>query len=157
MYPLNKFIDRDSVERVCKKYKLILTEVSDYISDIPEKNQKEIVSFRFRQGDYRKPEEMDQGRGFDMYFFPRPYYIYDLLETAEDKKRKEDCMIKGKDLLIIVPAHKLNLTNKNLDGHIAVRKIKDPIVLQPVNAGYLIVSSWGLEASDPEIINPIQN
>ncbi len=34
---------------------------------------------------------------------------------------------------------------------------QDPIVLQPVELGFLIVSAWGDEASDKEVINEINN
>ncbi len=35
--------------------------------------------------------------------------------------------------------------------------VPDPVILQPVKGGYLIVTAWGDEASDPDIINPIHN
>jgi len=36
-------------------------------------------------------------------------------------------------------------------------KVPDPVVLQPVKDGYLIVTSWGGESEDPIIINPKNN
>jgi hypothetical protein len=33
----------------------------------------------------------------------------------------------------------------------------DPIVLQPVKGGYLVVTKWGLEASDEIVTNPTSN
>jgi len=33
----------------------------------------------------------------------------------------------------------------------------DPVVIQPVHDGYLIVSAWGNEASDPIVVNPLMN
>lgn len=35
--------------------------------------------------------------------------------------------------------------------------IQDPIVSQPVRGGYLIVSAWGDEASDPDVVNQLFN
>ena len=35
--------------------------------------------------------------------------------------------------------------------------IEDPIVLQPVKYGYLILTAWGDEASDPIVVNKINN
>ena len=35
--------------------------------------------------------------------------------------------------------------------------IPDPVVLQPVKGGYLILTAWGDEASDPIVINEINN
>lgn len=31
--------------------------------------------------------------------------------------------------------------------------IPDPVVLQPVKGGYLILTAWGDEASDPLVVN----
>jgi len=57
----------------------------------------------------------------------------------------------------------------NMDGHVLNGfKIEkeapqvtffpdDPIVLQPVKGGYLIVTAWGPEASDPAVVNSINN
>ena len=33
------------------------------------------------------------------------------------------------------------------------KDIPDPVVLQPVKGGYLILTAWGDEASDPLVIN----
>lgn len=74
---------------------------------------------------------------------------------ADAYERRQNEKVKGKDLLIIAPEHKLNTRGKVKEGHIL--KIKDPIVLQPVDKGYLIVSSWGLEASDELVVNPVSN
>lgn len=41
-----------------------------------------------------------------------------------------------------------------LQGHKIVHN-PDPVVLQPVNGGYLIVAAWGDEASDEIVVNPI--
>lgn len=35
--------------------------------------------------------------------------------------------------------------------------VPDPVVLQPVKGGYLIVAAWGDEASDPIVVNQINN
>lgn len=36
-------------------------------------------------------------------------------------------------------------------------EIKDPVVLQPVKGGYLIITAWGDEASDPLVLNETLN
>ena len=44
------------------------------------------------------------------------------------------------------------------EGYKLVKKhIPDPVVLQPVKGGYLIITAWGDEASDPLVINPLMN
>lgn len=123
-YPFNKFINEDSVVRICEKYGLLLTNVDRFIGGIPEKNQKEIINF--------KVDKID---------LPHSY-------------TKESEYIGGTTLLIVATKDQLNMKNARVQGHKLVDIVKeDPIVLQPVKNGYLIVSAWGIEASDKEVQN----
>ena len=123
-YPFNKFINEDSVVRICQKYSLLLTNVDRFIGGIPEKNQKEIINF--------KVDKMD---------LPHSY-------------SKDSEYVNGTSLLIIATKDQLNMKNTRVQGHKLVDIVKeDPIVLQPVKNGYLIVSAWGVEASDKEVQN----
>jgi hypothetical protein len=124
-YPFNKFINEDSVIRICEKYGLLLTDVNRFIGSIPEKNQKEIINFKVDKKDLNNS------------------YI------------KESEYTIGTGLLIIATKDQLNMKSARVQGHKLVDIIKeDPIVLQPVKEGYLIVSAWGIEASDKEVQNP---
>jgi hypothetical protein len=124
-YPFNKFINEDSVIRICNKYSLLLTNVDRFIGGIPEKNQKEIINFKV-----------------DRIDLPHSY-------------SKESEYVAGTTLLIIATKDQLNMKNARVQGHKLVDIVKeDPIVLQPVKEGYLIVSAWGIEASDKEVQNP---
>ena len=38
-----------------------------------------------------------------------------------------------------------------------IPELIDPVVLQRVVGGYLILSAWGPEASDPIVVNEINN
>jgi hypothetical protein len=124
-YPFNKFINEDSVIRICQKYGLLLTDVNRFIGSIPETNQKEIINFKVDKIDltysYSKDSEYTSGTG----------------------------------LFIIATRDQLNMKSARVQGHKLVDIVKeDPIVLQPVKEGYLIVSAWGVEASDKEVQNP---
>jgi hypothetical protein len=124
-YPLNRFINEDSIVKICQKYGLLLTNVDRFIGSIPEKNQKEIINF--------KVDKID---------LPHSY-------------TKESEYIGGTTLLIVATKDQLNMKNARVQGHKLVDIVKeDPIVLQPVKNGYLIVSAWGVEASDKEVQNP---
>lgn len=147
MYPLHKFISTEAVKSICDKYGLLLTRVRHYIAEIPEKNQKEIVAFKVKRRDTRIPDELYVGGSF-----PMPWYIHDTYEEYVEKSKE---MISGEDLLIVAPEHKLKTDGQIKEGH--VLKTDDPIVLQPVDEGYLIVTSWGLEAADELVMNPINN
>lgn len=148
-YPLHKFISEEAVKTICKKYNLLLTMTSDYIAEIPEKNQKEIVAFRVKRKDTREPYEVYRGMMF------MPMFHYPRFNDQRDYEAYNNEKLSGKNLLIVAPEHKLKTEGKIKDGHIL--KIKDPIVLQPVTKGYLIVSSWGLEAGDELVVNSINN
>lgn len=147
-YPLHKFISEVAVKTICKKYNLLLTMASDYIAEIPEKNQKEIVSFRVIRKDVRTPYEVYRNLFITHHDIPR----FTETKQYEDWQNEKLC---GDKLLIVAPEHKLKTEGKIKDGHIL--KIKDPVVLQPVDKGYLIVSSWGLEAGDELVVNSINN
>lgn len=177
-YPLNKFIDEKSVKVVCDKYGLLLTDVGAYIAEIPEKNQNEIINFRVCESDldnihsgWFMPQGVFNSRGMSarqsqmdyaaMFMRSRfndeplqyevPQYVMGVDPIQPDKNQK----VKGEGLKIVAPVHKLSTQGREKRGH--KLEIKDPIVLQPVKGGYLIVSSWGLEASDPLVVNEINN
>lgn len=159
-YPFNKFISMNAVNAVCKKYGLIMTVVNDYISDIPEKNQDEIINFRVAQEEIRDIDEI-----YPMSFSMGTQYsdgYHTKMEIQQPGYGKEK--VQGVNLLILAPPKKLDMRGKEIVGHIL--KLKDPIVLQPVRGligggrstnGYLIVTSWGLEAGDENVVNAINN
>lgn len=75
-------------------------------------------------------------------------------ETLEADK---DDLISGQSLQIIAPQSKINMEGKEVRGNKVFRQVKDPIVLQPVAEGFLIVTSWGFEANDDQVKNPNKN
>jgi hypothetical protein len=83
-----------------------------------------------------------------------PFAIAKLIKeqpATPNKKAEKEC-----------PAFKICAPQKDFhtsgyvlkEGYILVY---DPVVLQPVKDGYLIVSAWGMEASDELVINHNQN
>lgn len=57
---------------------------------------------------------------------------------------------------ICAPVKDMDISGLELvEGYKLQRKIEipDPVVLQPVKGGYLIVTAWGDEASDPLVVN----
>jgi len=58
---------------------------------------------------------------------------------------------------ICAPKSDFDLTNKRIEGHLIKEEVKDPIVLQPVDGGLLVVSKWGLEAEDKDLVNEKMN
>lgn len=61
-------------------------------------------------------------------------------------------------LQICAPVKDMDITNLTLkDGYKLERHVPDPVVLQPVKGGYLIITAWGDEASDPLVVNETNN
>lgn len=173
-YPNNKFITEDAVASICKKYGLLCADVSYYIGEVPEKNLKEIEAFKLRD------EDMQTRSNFDDYLamaqrqamrqaqsmmnmdwqsplglsslerqIRRPLYSQTLAMPTTEVTRKVKPSFK-----ICAPENEFNTRGLIKSGH---HLIPDPIVLQPVKGGYLIVSKWGLEGKDPSLVNEVHN
>jgi len=67
--------------------------------------------------------------------------------------------INSKKLMICAPIKDMDIRGLELkEGYKLEKKhIPDPVVLQPVRGGYLILTAWGDEASDPLVVNQINN
>lgn len=155
-YPHNKFITEQIVEVICKKYHLLCGEVSQYIGDVPDKNLMEIEQFKLRDDDmtvyykYRSRYMADsmliaQSSRY-MGDFYRPKYeapVFTPEQWDEQSKYKPGYKI-------CAPETDFNTRGMTKYGH---KLIPDPIVLQPVKGGYLIISKWGLEAADESLTN----
>lgn len=67
--------------------------------------------------------------------------------------------IKNKYLQICAPVKDMDISGLELTEGYKLREkhIPDPVVLQPVKGGYLILAAWGDEASDPIVVNEKMN
>lgn len=159
-YPQYKFITEASVKKICRQYGLIYGPASKYIGEVPDKNLKEIESFKIDENDecYSKKESS------------RYYNSVKYLTKAECEREFEGhheiygWVTKGKCSLEIAA----NVKDFNTEG-MEIKDFKlsdkpvppDPIVLAPVIYGgikhYLIVSAWGQEASDELVVNERNN
>ena len=168
-YPFNKFITSEQVEQICKKYGLVYGDVSLYKGFVPEKNLKEIESFKLKKQDtpyltvYDRQDNMigtilekdcddkltayfkrtldnfiyiteSDGRPVN-YSFPVPHYEkYKHLSFVKARKEKPS-------LKICAPLKDMDTSGMNLtNGFKLEKEIPDPVVLQPVNQGFLIVT-----------------
>jgi hypothetical protein len=77
-------------------------------------------------------------------------------EEAKDQKKPEKKVEKIRpDFKICAPQTDFNTSGYVVkEGYILVY---DPVVLQPVRDGYLIVTAWGIEGTDELVINQNQN
>jgi hypothetical protein len=83
---------------------------------------------------------------------------------ADEFDHLETISMKGSDSFIIcAPSEDMNITDSGKQGYFVGDKVKvkkqvpDPVVLKPVKHGYLIVTAWGDEASDPLVVNEKKN
>ena len=176
-YPFNKFITEGQVEVICKKYNLVCGDVDRYKGFVPEKNLREVERFNL------KPEDVVQyvcnGKLGEVAVNPnditeriRNYidggeWTYVEFITGEinvvggNEKYGQAAIIKkgSLKLKICAPVKDMDLQGLELkDGYKLEKKhVPDPVVLQPVNGGYLIVTKWGDEANDPLLVNTIDN
>lgn len=164
-YPNNKFITEEEVKNICKKYKLIFAEVSYYIGDVPEKNISEIEIFKLREEDMLKVSNYDDYINRMM----RQNRLGGLGNIGMGLRaiNYEPAIIKPpKEIIVrsVRPEFKICASAKDFDTSSMIvsdgyklMNIPDPIVLQPVKGGYLIVSKWGLEGEDVSLVNEKMN
>ena len=151
-YPNQKFITREQVAEINKKYGLVCVTADCYKMDIPEKNLREIEAFSLKKGDEVYCVELDTGKYNHTYNFQSKsdWYIKD-----------PDLVITEEPFYISCPPSEAIIKNGysvREDGFLLKDiEVKDPIVLKPVNGGFLIISKWGLEASDEIVINEKMN
>lgn len=169
-YPNYKFITEESVIKICDKYNLYHGPINKYIGTVPDVNLKHIEDFTVF--------ENDKCFKYEKRFMPtlQPYYSFDnedwnlserkMISLEEHIAKKKDIMY-NKDgyeinercpLEIAAPLKDFNMTGMETKGRkISKVEILDPIVLHPVffagSKHYLIVTAWGLEASNELIVN----
>ena len=181
-YPFNRFINEESVERICKKYNLVCGDVGLYKGFVPETNLKQIAKFSLKEED--KPEWYIINEGvehlsswtpvkLDSSDFTPSYENYissvgnhwtqhALVNDIYPQFTRIACAkLPSNSALgsfkICAPIKDMDTAGMRLNGYKLEKHIPDPIVLQPVVGGYLIVTAWGDEASDEDVINSTNN
>lgn len=182
-YPLNKFITEGQVESICKRYGLVMGDVSDYTGFVPENKLAEIESFRLKEkcliADngmvFENAEVRGDGFGYCHIFKIGETDRFNYAFQSNDGTRfyaGDDRNIFGYRSMgfhvgfsivsgsfkICAPLKDFDIEGKEVKGFKLFKKpVPDPVVLCPVKKGYLIVAAWGDEASDPDVVNGINN
>lgn len=177
-YPQYKFITEDSIKKICEKYGLIYSVPDHYIGFIPEKNVIDIANFKIDPSD-----ECFYVHPFYGYLFKADGYCNKIqfdefkqkVKSGEINNGDKDSMYYGEDyisslhsnviskepMMIAAPIRDFNTTFMKVENFKLVSNIKDPIIFKPVQFEgykfYLIVTAWGLEASDPIVVNERMN
>lgn len=166
-YPNHKFITEEIVNEICKKYNLYCGPVSRYKGDVPLKNVSEMEGFYLRKEDmgtytsldaYARIEAqramMNTRRGILWKMAHSETYQSRSLSSDEIAMMENRVFYFKEEFKICAPEKDFDVSRMTKKGRFL---IPDPIVLQPVNGGYLIVTKWGLEANDELVINEKQN
>lgn len=187
-YPNHKFITESQVIGICEKYDLVFGPSHCYTGFVPDKNLREIETFKLRDEDVVKYELRNRA-GMRVIFL-----------NSEDVKWVEDSDIfegylnngegvwysgaesqvvftrnggrqipnvvnepfmkihrADQGFMICAPLKDMDTTGLRVNGRRVLREIPDPVVLCPVRGGYLVVTKWGPEASDPEVVDQRNN
>lgn len=172
-YPNNKFITEPEVQKICNKYGLYCANVGYYKGEVPEKNLKEIEAFSLRDEEkIKRDTSMDEyDRQIQMRLMQsqrnfgqlgQPNWVNQLNQLNQpsynQQPKERTAYFTKPEFQICAPIKDFDTRLLNVkDGYRLEQHIPDPIVLQPVKGGYLIVSKWGLEANDEIVINEKMN
>lgn len=169
-YPYNKFITEDQVKQICHKYNLVCGDVGRFTGFVPEKNLKEIGNFKLKESELQNliVDETYEGKttvykSFRIKSFVNNNYltIASVVEAINSKKLAPASgeYIFNNNLKICAPVKDMDIRGLELKEGYKLEKvhIPDPVVLQTVKGGYLILTAWGDEASDPLVVNQNHN
>lgn len=153
-YPNYKFITMEGISRIAKKYNLVEGPITKFIGEVPNKNLQHMLDFKIAESD--KAREKSKGGRFNRYV---------------TNSYEEGATIAP--WIIVAPQKDFNMDRSELvDGRIQdVRPVPlDPVVIQPVKFAYsengsytqyliggLIITAWGDEANDSDVVNEKMN
>lgn len=165
-YPQYKFITEESVLKICQKYGLIYGGIERFIGDVPEENLRRIEEFKINEEDgcYL---EITRGFRFNDTYTTISHKLYidgknskdrnDLSRLMNTQTNYSECGLE-----IAAPKSDFNMEGMEVkDFKLSKIEIPDPVVLKPVmfneKKHYLIVTAWGKEARDIDVINEKSN
>lgn len=147
-YPNNKFITEEQVKQICEKYGLIFGETSLYKGFVPEEKVSIIEQFKVKESDMVK-EIWSRGIASN--------YLNEFLNDGGISASRWTSLYKKEEVIpklkICAPLKDMEISGKSQVIGYKIQDVPDPVVLQPVKNGYLIVCAWGDEASDENVVN----
>ena len=185
-YPLLKFLTEGKLDEICEKYGLIYAPVINYKKDVPAKNLKEIkMSRALKEKDCAMPvykvtrmafwnrtpqsvknwvfnAEFNEAPVGDNWFINKnpegwsnDQFFYNMGGFDFDENTKSG-------LFIAAPKSHFDLRGLKKKGRgffktIERRVVKDPIVFRYVKGGIQVLSKWGAEAEDADLVNEKMN
>lgn len=156
-----KIITYSQVIRICEEYGLILAPGNLYTGEVPDKNLQDIKK-------YPKDKIQEQFATNTTNYFFEPDFRDEpggsgsttfMICATLNEFHRENTMLVGRELIIDNskrPKFQINKIEKR-------NKFKDPIVLYPLwsyplnEQVFHVVTAWGPEARDPEVVNEKKN
>jgi hypothetical protein len=146
VYPQYKFIRTKALLEIVQKYGLGLGWPAIFVGNIPAKNRKEMLGFKFLDGD-----EDTYGRKhafFKNRYYEGPYGQRHLM--GRDPAASSDFAIAA-----TLDQFKGDV-KLGEDGQLSTYHVQyDPIVLRAVKYGWLVITAWGPEAE--AVVNENRN
>jgi hypothetical protein len=186
-YPLNKFITEDQVQKICEKYNLVYGAITRYTGFIPDKNLKEIESWKglkdvdnifavvrdrsgnndidyLMENDFINKEAIERFKKVNDYDFAiysdrsKSHLLKNVVVGTYEPFAKIFKYDK-ENFIIAAPLKDMKIDNtEEVKNYKIVKKhIPDPVVMCRCKGGFLILTAWGDEASDPLVVNEINN
>jgi len=166
-YPLFKFITETEVKSICERYGLVCGEINRFTGFVPEKNLQEIENFKgldkedckyIRITNTRFSGDIEEEASLKEYERQMYRQTRDLGNTYRMTHglipSYHSHITKDDDLKICAPLKDMDTKGMELqDGYKIKKKVEDPVVMHPCKGGYLILTAWGDEASDPIVVN----
>jgi hypothetical protein len=143
---------------------LIYGPADKFIGEIPEKNLVEIESFKLLEKDMGEQTLFDGLNAFRnawrIHLERNNLFgaVQNPFRTIEPETETENVSKRVKPAFKIVATRQdFDTRDMTLKGYQLEQNFLDPIVLQPVKEGYLVVSKWGDEANDEIVLNEKMN
>lgn len=172
-YPSLKFIDEATMEAVCKKYGLLLGNLSHYIGKVPDWvldriEQCGVNVFMYEFVGYKSAATKMWIRNNRQPFHPEAVNTNGMFNTRDEAQKAVDATKEGEYaggfvvehnlMCIAAPKAEMRLqSNERVDGHRIVRTHEDPIISIRVEGGYCVIAAWGEEGSDPQVFSVANN
>ncbi len=164
-YPNYKFITEYSVKGICEKYGLVYGSIEKYIGTVPDKNLAVMEEFKVEEVDKitRICYTNQHTNGWDFLQNVSSLQSESIVENMNGRKDHSAYKAFPCSLEIAAPQYDFDMSNQEIrDFQLQDKPVPpDPIVLQPViyngKKHYLIVTAWGLESGDEEVVNERMN
>jgi len=164
-YPLYKVITLSSLDKICEKYQLGYAAISAFTGLVPQKNLDTLLTCKIDDNDKALLTDYTYNETIGDRRKKEAYLNLSFQTNSNDYLRgwlKPTQYILAPLIIAAPPKDFIESIQTNKFGKLhPAKNLEDPIVMQPVvykdNIFMLIITAWGPEASDPEVVNHLMN